>query len=162
LGSGRGIPPSPLRSDLLTNRAGAWEKGARAPQHRKGSSIMVVEAAVENIVRTLRRAYEERDVDLALSLYSEHAEIRIVDYASPPDSPRVVRGKAQIAEYLRQLYGQEMSHHVGAALQDVIEGEGRISFNVTRENGQGSKLLAAQSYEVHRGEIVYQTNVEAS
>jgi len=110
----------------------------------------------------LRRAYEERDVELALGLYSAHAEIRIVGHASPPDSPRVVRGTSQLAEYLRQLYGQEMSHHVGAALQDVIEGEGRISFNVTRENGQGSKLLAAQSYEVHRGEIVYQTNVEVS
>ena len=123
---------------------------------------MVVEAAVENIVRTLRRAHEERDVEMALSLYSEHAEVCIVDHANPPGSPNVFRGRAQIAEYLHHLYGQEMSHHVGAALQDVVLGEGRISFNVASEDAQGSKLLAAQSYEVRKGKIVFQTNVEAS
>jgi hypothetical protein len=34
-------------------------------------------------------------------------------------------------------------------------GEGRISVNVTREDAQGSRLLAAESYEVHRGRIVF-------
>jgi hypothetical protein len=123
---------------------------------------MVIEYAVENMVQTLRRAHEDHDVDLALSLYAEHAEIRVVDHASPPDSPRVFRGRELIAEYLENLYGRRTTHHVGAALQDVVMGEGRISFNVTREDAQGSKLLAAQSYEVHRGEIFFQTNVEAS
>jgi hypothetical protein len=134
----------------------------RAPQKELAMVIEYAVDNVENIVQTLRRAHEERDTDLALSLYSEHAEIRVVDHASPPDSPRVFRGKAHIAEYLRQLYAQQTTHRVGAALQDVVVGEGRISFNVTREDSQGSKLLAAQSYEVHRGDIVFQTNVEAS
>ena len=124
--------------------------------------MLANKTTVENIVQTLRRAHEERDVELALSLYSEHAEVRIVDHAHPPGSPKVFRGKAQIAEYLHHLYGQEISHHVGAALQDVVVGEGRVSFNVTREDAQGSKLLAAQSYEVRKGKIVFQTNVEAS
>ena len=123
---------------------------------------MAIEANVENIVQALRKAHEERDVELALSLYAEHAEVRVFDHANPPNSPKMFGGKVQIAEYLAHLYGQGMSHHIGAALQDVVVGEGRISFNVTRADAQGTKLIAAQSYEVHKGKIVFQTNVEAS
>jgi hypothetical protein len=114
------------------------------------------------IVQSLRRAHEERDVELALSLYAEHAELRVFDHASLPDSPKVFRGKAQVAEYLKNLYGQRLTQRVGAALQDVVSGEGRISFNVASESTDGRKRLAAQSYEVHEGKIVYQVTVEAS
>jgi hypothetical protein len=123
---------------------------------------MVVKASEENIVQALRRAHEERDVDLALSLYAEHAEIHVVDHDNPPNSLNVFRGRAQIAEYLKHLYNHEMTHHVGATLQDVVSGEGRISFNVTSEYTDGTMRLVAESYEAHSGEIVYQTNVEAS
>jgi len=122
---------------------------------------MSVTAAEENIVQTLRRANEEGDVDLVLSLYAALAEIRIVDHANPPGSPNVFRGTAQIAEYLRHLYRQGMTHHVGATLQDVVSGEGRISFNMASKTKDGTKRLSAHSYEVHKGAIVYQTNVEA-
>jgi hypothetical protein len=123
----------------------------------------LVNKAVEgNIVQALRQAHEERDVELALSLYAEHAEVRVFDHTNPPKSPKVFRSKAQIAEYLAHLYGQGISHHVGAALQDVIVGEGRITFNVTRVDAQGSTLLAAESYEVHKDKIVFQANVEVS
>ena len=124
---------------------------------------MTVTAAEDNIVQALRRAHEERDVELALSLYSEHAEVRVVNCANSPGSPKVFRGTAQIAEYLKHLYSQQMPHHVGAALQNVVSGEGRISFNVASESKDGThKRLSAHSYEVHEGKIVYQTNIEAS
>ena len=120
-------------------------------------------ATQEKIVLALRRAHEERDEALALSLYAEHAEIRVFDHANPPNSPRVFRGKAQIAEYLARLYGQGMTHHVGAALHDIVLGEGRISFNVASwSKDRTKKRLSAQSYEVDEGEIIYQTNIEAS
>lgn len=103
----------------------------------------------------MRRAHEERDVQLALSLYSEHAELRVFDHANPPNSPKVLRGKARIVGYLARLYREGMAHHVGAALQDVVWGEGRISSNVASESKDGiQKRLAAHSYEVHEGEIV--------
>ena len=125
--------------------------------------MMDDKATEVNIVQALRRAHEERDAALALSFYSEHAEIRVFDHANPPDSPRVFRGKAQIAHYLAHLYGQGMTRHVGAALQDVVLGEGRISFNVASWSKDGTKKrLSAHSYEVDEGEIIYQTNIEAS
>jgi len=119
-------------------------------------------ASEREIVQALRRAYEENAVDLALSLYAEHAQIHIVDHANPPDSPKVLRGTAQIARYLEHLHGQQVTHHVGAALHDMVSGEGRIAFNVASWSTDGRKRLTAQTYEVHKGEIVYQTNVEAS
>ena len=131
-------------------------------EQRKGSD-MLDETTKEHLVQALRRAHEERDVELALSLYAEHAEIRVVDHANPPNAPNVFRGKAQIAHYLARLYGQGMTHHVGSALQDVVSGEGRVSFNVASKSKDGiRKRVAAHSYEVRKGEIVYQTNVEAS
>jgi hypothetical protein len=63
-------------------------------------AVRDVSAAEEDVVQTLRRAHEEGDVDLALSLYFEHAEVRVFDHANPPNSPKVFRGKARIAEYL--------------------------------------------------------------
>ena len=122
---------------------------------------MSAKAAEESVAHALRRAHERHDADLALSLYAEHAEVRIVDHANPPNSPELFKGKEQIAGYLARLYGRGMTHRVGAALQDVIVGEGRISFNVRSVYGEGTRLLSAESYEVHRGKIFYQTNVLA-
>jgi ketosteroid isomerase-like protein len=90
-------------------------------KHHK-EATMAVKSAEENIVQTLRHALEERDVDMALSLYAEHAEVRIVDHDSPPNSPTVFRGREHIAEYLRRLHNEETAHHVGAALQDLVMG----------------------------------------
>jgi hypothetical protein len=124
---------------------------------------LIDDAAEGNIVQALRRAHEERDVELALGLYAEHAEIRVFDHANPPAAPKVFRGTARIAEYLAHLYDPRMAHHVGAALHDVVSGDGRISFNVASESKDGTdkRRLAAHSYEVHEGMIVHQTNVEA-
>ena len=54
--------------------------------------------------RILRRAHEQRDVDLALGLYDEHARVRLVGHGAPPDAPEVFEGKERIAEYLRKAY----------------------------------------------------------
>ena len=80
----------------------------------KQSAMSVDKATEREVVQALRRAHEEHAAELALSLYAEHAEIHVIDHANPPDSPKVFRGKAQIAEYLANLYGPQTTHHVGA------------------------------------------------
>ena len=74
--------------------------------------------------RTLRRAHEQRDVDLALGLYDEHARVRLVGHGAPPDAPEVFEGKERIAEYLRKTYLGEWTLRVGYSLSDVVEGTG--------------------------------------
>src|SRR4028119_78698 len=86
--------------------------------------------------RTLRRAHEQRDVDLALGLYDEHARVRLVGHGAPPDAPEVFEGKERIAEYLTKL-------------------------SVAYVDANGPQVLAAENYVVSRGKIVEQLNIEA-
>jgi len=109
----------------------------------------------------LRRAHEERDVDLALGLYDEHARVRLVGHSTPPDAPKVFRGKDQIAKYLWTTYLGKLSCRVGYSLSDVVAGDGRIVFNVAYVDANGIKVLAAESYVVSQGKIVDQLNIEA-
>jgi hypothetical protein len=122
---------------------------------------MDIETGQRDYTHTLRRAHEERDVDLALGLYDEHARVRLVGHSAPPDAPKVFKGKEQIAEYLRNTYLGEFSPRVGFSLNDVIEGDGRIVLNVAHVDGNGIKVLAAESYVVSQGKIVDQLNIEA-
>jgi hypothetical protein len=123
---------------------------------------MDIEIGPRHHTRALRRAHEERDVDLALGLYDEHARVRLVGHGSPPDAPEVFRGKDDIAEYLRNTYTGEWSSRVGYSLDDVIAGDGRIAFNVAYIDANGGiKILAAESYVVVHGKIVDQLTIEA-
>jgi hypothetical protein len=122
---------------------------------------MEIETGQRDYTHTLRRAHEERDVDLALGLYDEHARVRLVGHSAPPDAPKVLKGREQIAEYLRVTYLGEWSPRVGYSLNDVVEGEGRIVLNVAYHDANGIKVLAAESYVVSQGKIVDQLNIEA-
>jgi hypothetical protein len=122
---------------------------------------MDLETGQRDHTHTLRRAHEERDVDLALSLYDERARVRLVGDGAPPDAPKEFRGTQQIAEYLKNTYLGEYSPRVGYSLNDVVEGDGRIVLNVAYEDANGIKVLAAESYWVSQGKIVDQLNIEA-
>ncbi len=122
---------------------------------------MDTETGGRDHTRTLRRAHERRDVDLALGLYDEHARVRLVGHGAPPDAPEVFEGKERIAEYLRKTYLGEWSPRVGYSLNDVVEGDGRIVLNVAYVDANGTQVLAAENYVVSQGKIVEQLNIEA-
>jgi ketosteroid isomerase-like protein len=105
----------------------------------------------------LRRAGEQRDPDAMLELYADDAEVRIVDRNTPPSSPHVLRGKNEIAEYLRDVFGRDMTH----TIENEVVGEDRVAFNVACEYPDGTRVLAAQSLEVRDGKIVREVEVVA-
>ena len=121
---------------------------------------MDTETGQWDYTHTLRRAYEQRDVDLALGLYDEHARVRLVGHGAPPDAPEVFEGKGQIAGYLRKTYLGEWSPRVGYSLSDVIAGDGRIVLNVAYVDANGTQVLASENYVVSGGKIVDQLNIE--
>ncbi len=111
--------------------------------------------------RTLRRAHEQRDVDLALGLYDEQARVRLLGRGAPPDAVEVFEGKESIAEYLRETYLGEWSPRVGYSLSDVVEGDGRIVLTVAYVDADGARvILTSENYVVSRGKIVDQLNIE--
>jgi len=108
-------------------------------------------------LETLRRSHEQRDAEAAINLYADDAELRVVDRTAPPSSPKVLSGKDEISEYLRDVYSREMTHHV----QNEVVGEDRIAFNVACEYPDGTRVLASENYELRDGKIVEQVNVQA-
>jgi ketosteroid isomerase-like protein len=105
----------------------------------------------------LRRAEEEHDLDSMLALYAEDAQIVIVNRNTPPSSPFELHGKEEIAEYLRDVFGREMSHRV----ENEVVGEERIAFNVACEYPDGTRVLSAENLDVRDGKIVRQVEVVA-
>jgi hypothetical protein len=121
---------------------------------------MDAETGGRDHTRTLRHAHEQRDVDLALGLYDEHARVRLVGHGAPPDAPEVFSGKERVAGYLRKTYLGEWSPRVGYSLSDVIAGDGRIVLNVAYVDANGTQVLASENYVVSGGKIVDQLNIE--
>jgi hypothetical protein len=105
----------------------------------------------------MRRAVEQLDADLLIDLYADDAELRIVNKSATPSSPRKIRGKEEIAEYLRDVCGRAMKHRI----EREVLGEERVAFNEECEYPDGTKVLAATTLEVRDGKIVGQVNVEA-
>jgi ketosteroid isomerase-like protein len=105
----------------------------------------------------LRRAQEQRDLDAMLDLYAEDAEIRIVNRNTPPSSPYVLRGKEEIAEYLRDVFSREMSHSIA----NEIVGDDRLAYNVACEYPDGTRVPASENLEMRDGKVVRQVEVVA-
>jgi ketosteroid isomerase-like protein len=105
----------------------------------------------------LRRGIEQLDADLLVDLYADDAQLRIVNRNTTPSSPREVLGKEEITEYLRDVCGRAMTHHV----EREVVGEDRIAFNEACEYPDGTRVLAATTLELRDGKIVQQVNIEA-
>ena len=58
------------------------------------------------------RAAEERDASTQLSMYGPDAIVTIADKITQPGSPRVLRGHKDIAAWLEDMYGRDMTHRV--------------------------------------------------
>jgi hypothetical protein len=106
----------------------------------------------------LRHAYEQRDAELALSLYAENAEVSMVDHNNPPSSPLELHGKEEIAEYLSDVFSRDMKHQ----LQNEVIGEDRVAFNLACQYPDGNRVFCAGMLELDDGkEIVREVGVQA-
>lgn len=118
---------------------------------------MAMQAAGGLDVQALRRAIEDQDLELMLGFYADDAEMLTVDRNTPPSHPRELHGKAEISEYLRDVFGREMTHHV----ENTVAGDDRLAFIEACEYPDGTRVLAAEMCELRGGKIVRQVNVQA-
>ena len=105
----------------------------------------------------LRQAIENLDAELLVSLYADDAEMRTVNRYTTPSSPKVLHGKEEIAEHLRDICGRAMRHRI----ENEVVGAERVAFNEACEYPDGTKVLCAATLEVQEGKIYRQVNVEA-
>jgi hypothetical protein len=103
------------------------------------------------------RAAEERDAATQLSMYAPGAVVTIADKVSQPGSPRVLRGREQIAGWLDDLYGRDMTHAVRHTVRDA---QGAAYTQACRYP-DGSNVLCATVLELDADAIERQTVVQA-
>ena len=106
---------------------------------------------------TLRRAIEHRDAELLISLYTDDAELKIVDRNYPPSKPFILHGKEAIAEYLEDVCSREMTHH----LEQAVVGQEHLAYTEACQYSDGTRVLCASMLNLKAGKIAQQLNVQA-
>ena len=102
------------------------------------------------------QAAEERDASTQLSMYAPDASVTIVDKLSQPGSPRVLRNRDDIKEWLYDMYGRDMTHRVNHSVQDP---EG-AAYTQSCRYPDGTNVLCATVLELGDDGISKQTIVQ--
>jgi hypothetical protein len=105
----------------------------------------------------LRRALEGNDAELLSSFYAADAEIQTVDKNHPPKQPGVIRGRAAINDYFRDVCGRGLTH----SINDEVIGQDRIAFTESCRYPDGTNVLCATILHLNDGQIIRQTGVQA-
>ncbi len=116
---------------------------------------MTVKTSTPLDLETLRRGYENWDVDALLALYADDVELIQIDRDNPPSSPRVRHGK----EVFRGMFEHCAAAGVRATVENAVADEDRAAATITCEFPGGRKVLANSILEVEDGRIVRERNV---
>ena|SRR5437899_3238041 len=105
----------------------------------------------------LRRGIEDRDASALLSLYSDDAEIRMIDHQTQPSHPKVLHGRSAISDMLADVYGRDMTHKLESV---VVDGD-HVAFMESCRYPDGVRVLATSVADLRDGRIVDQTSIQA-
>lgn len=108
-------------------------------------------------IATLRRAIEQSEEATLVGLYTDDAEIRIVDRSRPPSKPTVLTGKSAIADYYKDVCSRAMTHK----LDEIISGGGGVAFTEDCLYSDGIRVLSANLLTLRDGKIAHHTLVQA-
>ncbi|PZH17235.1 hypothetical protein C1I97_05435 [Streptomyces sp. NTH33] len=105
---------------------------------------------------TLRRGIEGDTASTLLSLYTDDAEIRIVDRDAQPSRPKVLHGRDEIGSMLNDIYGRDMTHRLE---QCVVQGD-HAAYVESCEYGDGVRVLAESMVSLRDGRITDQIMIQ--
>jgi ketosteroid isomerase-like protein len=97
----------------------------------KGDAVTEQQTAGGLDFEAFRHAIEQSNAESLTIFYADDAELLTVNRRTPPSSPEVLRGKEQIAEFLADVCGRDMTHRV----ENEVVGRDRIAFNEASEHG---------------------------
>ncbi|MEU6380634.1 nuclear transport factor 2 family protein [Streptomyces sp. NPDC046909] len=107
---------------------------------------------------TLRRGIEGSTAANLLSLYTDDAELRVVDRNTQPSSPRVLHGRDEIAELLEDVYSRDIKTH---KLEECIVQGDRAAYTESCEYSDGVRVFAESMITLRDGKIAEQTMIQA-
>jgi hypothetical protein len=103
------------------------------------------------------RAVEERDSATQISMYGPDAVVTIADRVTTPSAPRVLTGRDQIAAWIEDVNGRDMTHRV----EQSVAGPDGAAFTNACRYPDGTKVLCASVIALAGGLIGRQTVVQA-
>lgn len=106
---------------------------------------------------TLRRGIEGDTPQTLLSLYTDDAEIRVVDRNTRPSDPKVLHGRREIGEMLDDIYSRDMTHRLDRC---VVQGD-QAAFSEVCEYADGTRVLAESMITLRDGKIADQIMIQA-
>ncbi|MGW7422670.1 nuclear transport factor 2 family protein [Streptomyces sp. NPDC054813] len=106
---------------------------------------------------TLRRAVEGNTGNTLLALYTDDAEIRIVDRTAQPSHPKVLHGRRDIAAMLDDVYSRDMTHKLD---QCIVQGD-QAAYSESCEYADGVRVLAESMITLRDGKIAEQIMIQA-
>jgi len=108
-------------------------------------------------LNTFKQAIEERDASTQIAMYTEHAEVTLVDRVSNPSTPRVLRGKEEIRGWIEDVCGRDMTHRV----TNTVQGDDGVAYTEACRYPDGTAVLCAALLEVKDGLVTRQVGVQA-
>jgi ketosteroid isomerase-like protein len=106
-------------------------------------------------LETLRRGYQEWDIEALLSLYADEIEQVQIDREHPPSAPWVRRGK----DGYRGAFEHCAAAGVKATVEHAVAAGDRAAATVTCEFPGGGKVVANTTLELRDGRIVREYTV---
>ena len=111
---------------------------------------MTVKTSASFDLETLRRGYEEWDVDALLGLYADDVELIQIDRDNPPSAPRARHGR----EVFRGMFEHCAAAGVTATVENAVADGERAAATITCEFPGGRKVTANAILDLEQGRIV--------
>jgi ketosteroid isomerase-like protein len=106
-------------------------------------------------LETLKRGYEEWDIEDLLGLYADDVEQVQIDRDNPPSSPRIRRGK----DVYRGMFEHCAAAGVKASVENAVAGRNRAAATVTCEFPGGRRVVSNTTLELREGRVVREHTV---
>ena len=116
---------------------------------------MTVQTSTALDIETLKRGYEEWDIEALLGIYAEDPELIQIDRDNPPGSPRTRHGR----DVLRGMFEHCASAGVRASVDNAVANGDRAAATITCEFPGGRKVVANAVLAVEDGRIVRELDV---
>ena len=104
-----------------------------------------------------RRALEEGDPDALTRLFTEDAEMEMIDRRTPPSTPTVLHGRKAIEDLMHQVYEVDMTHEV---LQCVVDGD-HAAYTERCVYPDGNAVVSMTMLDLVDDRIAHQSTVQA-
>lgn len=108
------------------------------------------------VCETLKRGLEERDAELAASVYADDVEFLIVNRNYPPSNPLLRKGRAAVLAMYQDICSREMMHKVTS----IVVGPEGFAIRESCQYPDGGRVLGHVIAEMRNGKIVRQFNVD--